>query len=136
MAEERLRFGLIGCGGNMRAHIRRMVELPEVTIQAIVEPNVENVEKAFELYPDLAHTPGFTDHGEMLRQARPDAVVISTPHTYHAAQILDSLAAGSHVLCEKPMTCTVAEARAVCDAARESDRVMMVSYQRHQQALY
>lgn len=136
MAEERLRFGLIGCGGNMRAHVRRLVEIPEVAIQGIVEPNRENVEKAFETYPALAGTPVYTDHGEMLRQARPDAVAISTPHTYHAAQILDALGAGSHVLCEKPMTCTVEEARAVCEAARQSGKVMMVSYQRHQQALY
>src|SRR5437773_543838 len=62
MAEERLRFGLIGCGGNMRAHVRRLVEIPEVAIQGIVEPNRENVEKAFETYPALAGTPVFADH--------------------------------------------------------------------------
>jgi predicted dehydrogenase len=129
-------LGLIGCGGNMRAHARRLLEISEAKITAVVEPNAENVQKAVEQYPDLARLPVYADHAEMLRREQPEAVVISTPHTLHAQQILDSLAAGCHVLCEKPMTCTVAEARAVCAAARRSGRVVMVSYQRHQQALY
>jgi predicted dehydrogenase len=62
--------------------------------------------------------------------------VISTPHTLHAGQILAALDAGAHVLVEKPMTCTSAEARAVCDRAASSGKTVMVSYQRHQHALY
>src|SRR5262245_5133541 len=136
MAAEPIRLGLIGCGGNMRAHVRRLLEIPEASIVAIVEPNGENVQKAVEQYPALAGVPVYAEHAELLRRERPEAVEISTPHTLHAQQILAALAAGCHVLCEKPMTCTVAEARAVCEAAQRSGRVVMVSYQRHQQALY
>lgn len=131
-----IRMGLIGCGGNMRAHLRRLVEIPDVRIVAVVEPNDENVRVAREQFPALTGVPVFTDHAAMLAEARPDAVEISTPHTLHFAQIRDALAAGCHVLCEKPMTCTSEEARAVCAQVEEAGRVMMVSYQRHQQALY
>jgi predicted dehydrogenase len=129
-------MGLIGCGGNMRAHLRRLVAIPEVRIIAVEEPNAENVKLAREQYPALADVPVFTSHREMLAAGKPDAVEISTPHTLHFEQIMDSLDAGCHVLCEKPMTCTSEEAYQVCEKARSGGRVMMVSYQRHQQALY
>jgi predicted dehydrogenase len=131
-----IRMGLIGCGGNMRAHLRRLATLPDVQIVGVVEPNSENVKLAKEQFPALADAPVFTSHREMLEQVRPDAVEISTPHTLHFEQIMDSLDAGCHVLCEKPMTCTSEEAHQVCEKARASGKVMMVSYQRHQQALY
>jgi len=131
-----IRMGLIGCGGNMRAHIRRLVTIPEVQVVGIAEPNEENVRLAKEQYPVLADAPVFTSHQEMLSGVTPDAVEISTPHTLHFQQITDSLAAGCHVLCEKPMVCSSEEAYAVCEKAAASGRVIMVSYQRHQQALY
>jgi predicted dehydrogenase len=119
----------------MRGHIRRLLTIPEVEIVGIVEPAAENVAKAVEQYPQLATVPAFREHAEVLALA-PDAVTISTPHTFHGEQILASLDAGAHVLVEKPMTCTSAEARAVCEGARASGKTVMVSYQRHQQALY
>src|SRR2546425_4328698 len=133
---DKIRVGLIGCGGNMRGHIRRLVTFPDVEIVAIVEPAAANVQTAREQYPQLAEVPVFDRHTEMLAAVRPDAVEISTPHTLHAQQILDSLDAGCHVLCEKPMTCSTAEAKAVVERTARTGKTMMVSYQRHQQALY
>jgi predicted dehydrogenase len=131
-----IRLALIGCGGNMRAHIKRLVTIPDVEIVAIVEPAEDNVRVARQQYPVLDPVPVYSSHTEMLGAVRPDAVEISTPHTLHYAQIMEALDAGCHVLCEKPMTCTSEEARRVCEKAEASGRVMMVSYQRHQQALY
>jgi predicted dehydrogenase len=119
----------------MRGHIRRLLPIPEVEIVGMVEPHAENVARAVEQYPSLEAAPVFIEHRELLALG-PDAVEISTPHTLHAGQILDALDAGAHVLVEKPMTCTSAEARAVCERARATGKTVMVSYQRHQQALY
>ncbi len=131
-----IRMGLIGCGGNMRGHIRRLLTIPEVEIVAVVEPSADNVKVARETFPSLEGVAVYSDHGEMLKAAKPDAVEISTPHTLHFRQIMDALDAGAHVLCEKPMTCTSDEARQVCDRTAATGKTMMVSYQRHQQALY
>src|SRR5690242_1641441 len=90
---KRIRVGLIGCGGNMRGHLRRLETIREVEIIGIVEPAAENIAKAVEQFPALAGVPTFAAHQEMLRLG-PDAVEISTPHTLHAEQILDSLDAG------------------------------------------
>jgi len=131
-----IRMGLIGCGGNMRAHLRRLTTIPEVEIVGVVEPSEANIALAREQFPALADTPFFNDHQELLKTLQPDAVEISTPHTLHFQQITDALEAGCHVLCEKPMTCTSEEAHEVCQRAAASGKVVMVSYQRHQQALY
>ena len=131
-----VRIGLIGCGGNMRAHIRRLLAVPGAEIVAIGEPSEANVAVTRETYPALAETPVYGSHKEMLDSLKPDAVEISTPHTLHFEQIMDSLDAGCHVLCEKPMVCSSEEAYQVVERARASGKVMMVSYQRHQQALY
>src|SRR5437879_2313589 len=124
----KIRVGLIGCGGNMRGHIRRLTAIPEAEIVAIVEPAPANVQTAREQYSQLAAVPMFDTHAAMLAAVRPDAVEISTPHTLHAQQILDSLDAGCHVLCEKPMTCTTAEAKAVVERAEQTSKTVMVSY--------
>ena len=80
----------------MRGHIRRLEAIPEAQIIGIVEPVAENVAKVVELFPSLTGIPIFPDHRAML-QLEPDAVEISTPHTLHAQQILDSLDAGGNL---------------------------------------
>ena len=52
----------------------------------------------------------FVDYHEMLAGNIVDAVCIATPDHWHARQVLDSLQAGKHVYCEKPMTHTLEEA--------------------------
>jgi predicted dehydrogenase len=65
-----------------------------------------------------------------------DAVEISTPHTCHFDQIMASLNAGKHVLCEKPMVCKVEHAHEVIAKVKETGLVMGVAYQRHSMAPY
>jgi predicted dehydrogenase len=60
-----------------------------------------------------------------------DAVLILSPHTVHFQQTFDSLGKGLHVLSEKPMTCTIKHAKTLIEKAKQSKRVLMISYQRH-----
>ncbi|PYN09505.1 MAG: hypothetical protein DME06_15265 [Candidatus Rokuibacteriota bacterium] len=70
----------------------------------------------------------FTRWEEMLEQARPEVVVIATPPRLHLAIALRALAGGAHVLCEKPLALTRAEARAMAEAAARADRVAMTGF--------
>ena len=72
----------------------------------------------------------------MLTETQPDAVIISTPHTLHFEQIMDSLDAGCHVHTEKPMVCTVDHAKQVIDKVKETGLHLMIGYQRHLQPAY
>src|SRR5687768_7390994 len=132
--DTRVRVGLIGLGNNMMGHVRRLVDMPEVEIVAGVDPY--GAAKLHERYPQLAKLPHFDDHNEMLRTVKPDAVEISTPHSFHHQQILDSLRAGAHVLVEKPMVNSVREAEDVIKARDETGKVVLVSYQRHTQPTF
>ncbi|MGH7390562.1 MAG: Gfo/Idh/MocA family protein [Candidatus Rokuibacteriota bacterium] len=65
---------------------------------------------------------------DMLERARPEIVAIATPPHLHHAIALRALAAGAHVLCEKPLAMTAAEARAMAEAARKAGRVAMTAF--------
>ena len=65
-----------------------------------------------------------------------DALVIVTPHTQHAGQIARALVSGIHVLCEKPLATTAADARRSMDLASAHERVLAIGYQRHGQAQF
>ncbi len=69
-----------------------------------------------------------TDWRAMVRRPDVDVVDIVTPGDSHAEIALAALAAGKHVLCEKPLANTVEEARAMATAARASGRVAMVGF--------
>lgn len=65
---------------------------------------------------------------EMLERATPEIVVIATPPALHHAIALAALARGAHVLCEKPLAMTVAEAQAMADAAARAGCRAMTSF--------
>lgn len=101
----------------------------------MADPDPKQIEATRARYPaELASASTYPDHRELLLQARLDAVEIATPHTQHAEQITDCLRKGLHVLCEKPLTTTVADAYRVVDALAAARKVGMVSYQRHYQS--
>jgi predicted dehydrogenase len=134
----RIRMAIIGCGGNMSGHVKRLAEehADEVEIVALVDPSAAGIDRLVERNPSVAQAPRFASHTDMLREVRPDAVEISTPHTLHFQHIMDSLDAGAHVLTEKPMVCEVEHAQRVIQRSRELNKVLLVSYQRHYQPLF
>jgi len=111
-------IGLIGCGGNQRnAHIPRLqrcIDAGDALVVAACDPVAANLEAAKEKLPGLSC---HATHDELLATESLDAVVISTPHTLHHQHIVDSFTAGCHVLCEKPLVCSVAEAEDVLAGA-------------------
>jgi predicted dehydrogenase len=73
--------------------------------------------------------PSFADHRQLLSETRPQAVVVITPHPFHAAVAVDALRAGAHVLVEKPMAVDVAEADLMIETARRAGRLLAVNLQ-------
>jgi len=71
----------------------------------------------------------YVDYGEMIEKENLDAVCIGTPDHWHHKQTVDSLNAGLHVYCEKPMTKTVTEAIDVMKTWKKSGKVMQVGVQ-------
>lgn len=127
----KIRVGIIGVGGMSYHHINGFLNSPDAEITALVDIVPSQMDIAFERVPALTGAKTYTDYRDLLAAGGVDAVEISTPHTCHFDQIMDSLDCGLHVLTEKPMVCSTEHARAVIDKARQADRVLMIHYQRH-----
>ena len=126
-----VRVAMIGCGGFQRHRLGNLLKVKEAQVVALVDNEESQVALTKETHPSLAGVDVYRDHREMLDKVKPDAVMIATPHTQHVGQILDSLDAGAHTCCEKPLVCSVADAHAVIKKRDEVGKIGMVSYQRH-----
>jgi predicted dehydrogenase len=75
-------------------------------------------------FPGLADTPFYTDYREMLERERPALTAIATPSGLHAVMALDAIAAGSHVIIEKPIAMTLEDADRIAEAAAAKGAVV------------
>src|ERR1700683_979802 len=128
-----IRMAIAGAGAiPKRAHIPALAGVADTQIVAIQTRTAAKAERiARTLAPDDASRPKiYSDFDEMLARERPDAVGIFTPNHLHCEFTVKALAAGAHVLVEKPMAPTAAEARKMVDAAANARRLLMVAMQR------
>jgi predicted dehydrogenase len=124
----KLKIGLIGAGGIARGcHIPGYQSIPEdCEIAWVCDVNAETARKV----ADEHGIPNVTaDHLELLADPEVDAVSITTPNKFHKDPTIDSLRAGKHVLCEKPLAMNAGEAREMCRAAEDSGKILQVALQ-------
>lgn len=126
-----VRIGLIGCGGNASSHLRTLLKLGNVEVVGLADVSKESFRRLNERVPESKSITKFSDYKKMFKEVELDAVEISTPHTLHYTQIMESLDRGIHVLTEKPMVCSVEHGRRVIEKSKEVGKILMVSYQRH-----
>lgn len=127
MAEHRLRIGIIGLGAwGSRAHLPAFAAIDDVEVVALADPDeaaARRVAGAFSVRRVE------TDAERMLRDPDElDAVVIATPDDTHRDLVIAAFDAGLHVLCEKPLARTVAEAEAMVAAAERAGRVARIGF--------
>lgn len=125
------RVGFIGAGGIARGHFKRLLEVPGVEVTALCDPSEESLRRFVDACPEAKDLPTYPDYKKMLKGEELDGVQIHSVHTVHYRQLMDSLAAGLHVLVEKPMVCKVSHALEVVEAVEKSGKVVVLSYQRH-----
>jgi predicted dehydrogenase len=120
---DELRIGVVGCGYWGAKHVRVLSGLSDVAEVALIEPNAHSREALSAAFPAA---PTYASLDEALPDI--DAVVIATPPHTHTDLALQALRSGKHVLVEKPLATTSAEARLIVDEASRSDRVLMVGH--------
>ncbi|MBI1757264.1 MAG: Gfo/Idh/MocA family oxidoreductase [Fimbriimonas ginsengisoli] len=123
-----VRIGVVGCGGIARDnHLPAFAALPK-RCKLVALCDVE-IEKARALGAKFSVAQVFSDHRRLLEQSEIDAVVVATPNRFHLTPTIDALGAGKHVLCEKPLGRTFAEAAAMAKAAKAAGKVLQVGFQ-------
>ncbi|OKK06181.1 hypothetical protein AMK26_08950 [Streptomyces sp. CB03234] len=120
-----VRLAIVGCGAAARGcHVPALPPLKgDVQLTALVDRDPRQARAALELYREL----GGTGADEVVIATDPaeaadtfDAAVVVVPHTLHARTVQSLLAAGKHVLLEKPMTTSVEDARHLVDLAADA----------------
>jgi len=126
----KIRLAMIGCGGNSGGHARGMKAHPDVQVVAGVDVNADIVNRYIANHlADVSPAPSVhTDLDEMLRAVKPDAVLISTPHTLHFEHGMKSLDAGCHVFMEKPMVTSSDHAYILADKVKRTGKVFVIGY--------
>ncbi len=121
-------FGFIGCGGIHTRHAPAIVEHEDAFIACAMDVNEEAVERHQEEYGTEC---GTTELDHLLAHDDVDAVVVCTPTGLHPDHVVAAAQAGKHVLCEKPMALTVAEAERMADACEDSGVTLQIAFVRH-----
>lgn len=121
----RLGVAVAGCGEWGRNHVRVLSALPGARLLHVADPSAARREVAASIAPDAAVAD---DLSAALRDARVTAVVVASPSPTHGPLARAALAAGKHVLVEKPLSMDVAEAEDLAARARRARRVLMVGH--------
>jgi predicted dehydrogenase len=117
-------IGIIGTGGISRAHVEGYRRAgTRARILAVADIDAERARKAAREW-EVEHV--FTDYRALLELEEVNAVSVCTYNQAHCTPTIDALEAGKHVLVEKPMAATTAEAWRMVQAARASGKILMV----------
>lgn len=127
---DKLKLGVIGCG--------RIAAIKHFPAIAKAKDRVELVaccdlieERATEAAAQYGAkgVKTYVDYRKMLEDKSIDIISVLTPNNSHSPLTVDSLEAGKHVLCEKPMAATTADAKKMLDAAKRTGKKLTIGYQ-------
>jgi predicted dehydrogenase len=124
-ANDRIHFGVIGCGGMGTGHLSSLVRKgadENIDVLAVSDVYQRRLTRA----KGICKGEGHIDYRRLLERKEVDAVLIATPDHWHAKIAMDAMDTGKHVYVEKPMTHTVEQAIALRDAVKRTGRTLQV----------
>jgi predicted dehydrogenase len=131
-ASERVRLGLIGCGGRGRQLVDVFCQYPDVDIPVIsdvIEPRMAETMKLVQAANPAQKVDQVVEHERILERKDIDAVIIATTQHWHGRPFIQAAQAGKHIYVEKPLSHTVAEGAAMVKAAEKYQVVAMMGSQ-------
>lgn len=137
MPEKPLKLGLLGAGAAIRKlHLPALCAMRgEVALEAVWSHSPQNARDFAAEHGVARH---YADYRELLADEQVEAVLIAVPIERNASMLIEAVEAGKHVLAEKPIAATVAEARLAIAACRRGERVVSIAenYRYRQDILY
>jgi predicted dehydrogenase len=129
---EPLRLAFLGCGFITRVHSRHLQRLRAEIACAYASRGQTKADEYCRRFQGLG---SYADYASAIDDPRVDAVVIAVPPRFHLDLTLKALAAGKHVIVEKPAFTTSDDFRTVMDARNRADRVVLVGENDHYKPL-
>jgi predicted dehydrogenase len=125
---KKLKVAIIGCGGIANGkHLPSLSKLNEVEISAFCDISLEKAQLAADKF-GAAGAKVYEEYQELLEDSSIDIVHVCTPNDTHAEITIAALESGKHVLCEKPMAKTAADARRMAEAAKRTGKKLTIGY--------
>ncbi|MCP9236441.1 Gfo/Idh/MocA family protein [Lewinella sp. JB7] len=127
------KVALIGCGWYGKSDLMRLIQVADVEVVGLCDVDehmLAGTERLLRERQPTARPKLYGDYQKLLREQRPEIVLIGTPDHWHALPAIDALAAGAHVYLQKPVGVDIRECEAVLDAARKHGRVVQIGLQR------
>ncbi len=120
-SSETIRWGIVGSGMMAMEHIANIALTDNAVVTALADPVAASLDRAAAAVgTDVAR---FADAAALAASGLCDAVVVASPNFTHVDVLPPLFDARLHILCEKPLATTIADARAVATAAAGYDRI-------------
>ncbi len=124
---ERIVMGCIGTGGKGRNNLQTFMNNADVQVVAICDVDANHRELAAKLVNEKygnEDCKAYLDFRELVERKDIDVVSVATPDHWHALPSIAAAKAGQDVYCEKPLTNSIGEGRALCNAVQEHNRIL------------
>jgi len=135
----RITLGFIGIGAMGRGHLACLLQYPDVQVVAVCDvdqwrrehakTSVEEAYAAAAASGTFRGCEAYNDLRDLLARDDVDAVVVATGDNWHGLATVLAAKAGKDIYCEKPISKTIREARAMVEAVRRYDRVCQIGLQ-------
>ena len=132
---ERVGIGCIGTGNQGEPDMKAFMNSGGSQVVALCDVDRAHLEKANQV-AKLGADALYKDFRELIARSDVDAVCVATPDHWHAIPSIAAIKAGKDVYCEKPLTLTIAEGRAMADAAKRYGRVLQTGSQQRSDAKF
>jgi predicted dehydrogenase len=125
----KVKIGIVGCGGIANGkHLPAIQKNGNYDIVAFCDIVKEKAVEAKEKY-GTEDARVYTDYTELVKESELEAVYVLTPNKSHSAISVAAMKAGKHVMCEKPMAKSYADAKLMLDTAKETGKLLTIGYQ-------
>ena len=134
---EKVRFGIVGVGHMGSGHAKSFLggKVEHGVLTAICDLKKERMEKVRAMDGGAALAT-YTDYRDLFASGKVDAVIVAVPHYFHPRISMDALAAGLHVICEKPEGVYTKQVKELNEAAGRSDRLFTVMFNQRTNCVY
>jgi predicted dehydrogenase len=132
MGQDEVKVGVIGCGGFGLYALQQFAQVPGVKLTAMAGTHRQAAYAAAQRFG----IPDIEDVDKLLARSDVDLVYIATPPFLHHNQAMAALAAGKHVICEKPLAMTTAQAGQMIATARRHNRLLVANLMQRYNPLY